>query len=97
MKVKAAQSYLTLYDPMDCSPPDSTVYMIFQARILEWIAMPFSRGSSKPKDRTRVFVSPSLQADSLPTELPWKPIKWMKQIRLFSDSFEKATLSSNSQ
>ena len=43
------------------------------------------------------LVSPSLQTDSLPTELPWKPIKWMKQIRLFSDSFEKAALSSDSQ
>ena len=37
-----AQSCLTLCDPMDCSPPDSSVHGILQARILEWIAMPFS-------------------------------------------------------
>ena len=40
------QLYLTLCDPMDCSPPDSSVHEIFQARILEWIAIFFSRGSS---------------------------------------------------
>ena len=39
----AAQSCLTLCDPMDCSPPGSSVYGILQARILEWVAMPSSR------------------------------------------------------
>ena len=48
------QSRLTLYTPMDCSPPDSSVHGILQARILEWGAMPFSRGSSRPRDRTLV-------------------------------------------
>ena len=42
----------TLCDPMDCSPPGSSVRGIFQARILEWVAMPSSRGSSHPMDRT---------------------------------------------
>ena len=37
---------LTLCDPMDCSPPGSSVHGILQARILEWVAIPFSRGSS---------------------------------------------------
>ena len=46
MHVKSLQSYLTLYEPMDSSPPGSSVHWILQARILEWIAMPFSRGSS---------------------------------------------------
>ena len=41
-------------DPMDCSPPGSSVHGILQARILEWVAIPFSRGSSKPRDRTQV-------------------------------------------
>ena len=41
-----AQSCLTLCDPMDCSPPDSSVHGIFQARILEWVAVSYSRGSS---------------------------------------------------
>ena len=53
-KVKAAQSYLTLCDPVDCSPPVSSVHGILQARILEWVAIPFSRGSSQPRDRTQV-------------------------------------------
>ena len=47
-----AQSYLTLWDPINCGPPGSSVHGILQARILEWVAMPFSRGSSQPRDRT---------------------------------------------
>ena len=47
-------SCLTLCDPLDCSPPGSSVYGILQARILEWIAMPFSRGASWPRDWTWV-------------------------------------------
>ena len=44
------QSCPTLCGPMDCSPPGSSVHRILQARILEWVAMPFSRGSSQPRD-----------------------------------------------
>ena len=61
VKVKVTQSYLTICDPMDC-----TVHGILQARILEWVAFPFSRGSSQPR-------SPALQADSLSAEPPGKP------------------------
>ena len=43
-----AQSCLTLYDPLDCSPPGSSVHGILQARILEWVAMLSSRASSQP-------------------------------------------------
>ena len=39
---------------MDCSPPDFSVHGVLQARILEWVAIPFSRGSSQPRDRTWV-------------------------------------------
>ena len=46
-----------LCDPMDCSPPGSSVHGTFQARILEWVAMPSSRASSRPRDRTHVSVS----------------------------------------
>ena len=46
VKVSDVQSCLPLCDPMDCSPPDSFVHGIFQARILEWIATPFFRGYS---------------------------------------------------
>ena len=49
-----AQSCLTLCDPRDCSPPGSSVHEIFQARILEWVAIFFSRGSSQPRDQTQV-------------------------------------------
>ena len=45
LKVLVAQSCPTLCDPMDCDPPGSSVHGILQARILEWLAVPFSRGS----------------------------------------------------
>ena len=47
-----AQSCLTLCDPMDCSPPGSSVHGIFQVRKLEWVAIPYSKGSSSPRDST---------------------------------------------
>ena len=51
-KVKAlvAQLCLTLWDPMDCTVSGSSVHGILQARILQWVAIPFSRGSSRPRD-----------------------------------------------
>ena len=61
--VKLLQLCLTLCDAMDCSSPDSSVHGILQARILEWVAMPSSRGSSQPRDQT---APPALQADPLP-------------------------------
>ena len=54
MKMLVAQSCPTLCDPMDYSPPGSSVHGILQARILEWVAVPFSRGSSQPRDQTQV-------------------------------------------
>ena len=54
MCAKALQLYLTLCNPMDCSPPGSFIHRILQARILEWVAISFSRGSSWPRNRTRV-------------------------------------------
>ena len=59
------QSCLTLCNPTDCSPPCSSVYGILQARILEWVAVPFSRDLPDPGIEPR---SPALQADSLPSE-----------------------------
>ena len=47
-----SQSCRTLCDPMDCSPPGSSVHGILQARMLEWVAILLSRGSSRPRDRT---------------------------------------------
>ena len=54
VKVKVAQLCLTLCDPMDCSSPGSSLHGIPQASILEWIAIPFSRGSYRPRNHTRV-------------------------------------------
>ena len=53
-KSKVAQSCPTLYDPVDCSLPSPSVHGIPQARILEWVAISFSRGSSRPRDWTWV-------------------------------------------
>ena len=65
----AAQLCPALCDPMECSPPDSSAHGILQARTLQWIAMPSSRGSSQPRDQTWY---PVLQADSLLFEPPGK-------------------------
>ena len=52
--VLVSQLCPTLCNLMDCSPPDTSVHGILQARILEWVVISFSRGSSQPKDRTWV-------------------------------------------
>ena len=57
MKVLVAQWCLTLFDPMNCSPLGSSVHGILQVRILEWVAILFSRGSSQSRDRTWVSCS----------------------------------------
>ena len=58
MHAKLLQSCPTLCDPMDCSPPGSSVHEIVQARILEWVAIPSSRGSSQSRDQIHVsYVS----------------------------------------
>ena len=54
MLVLVTQSCLTLWDPTDCSLPGSSIHGVLQGRILEWDAMPFSSGSSQPRDRTLV-------------------------------------------
>ena len=48
------QSCWTLCDPMNFSPPGSSVHGILQVRILQWVAIPFSEGSSQPRDQTQV-------------------------------------------
>ena len=53
-KVLATQLCPTLCDPTNCNPPGSSVHGILQAGILEWIVIPFSRGSSQPRDQTQV-------------------------------------------
>ena len=55
MHAKSLQLFLILCNPMDYSLPGSSVHGILQARILEWVAMPSSRGSSWPRDRTCIY------------------------------------------
>ena len=70
LSVLVTQSYLTLCDPMDCSPLGSSVHGILQARILGWVAIPFSGDLPDPGIEPK---SPALQEDSLPSEPPEKP------------------------
>ena len=51
-----AQSCPTLWDPVDCSPPVSSVHGILQPRTLEWVSVSYSRGSSPPRDRTSISL-----------------------------------------
>ena len=67
---QSLQSCLSLCNPMDCSPPGSSVYGILQARILEWVAISSSGGSSWPKDWTRVSCV-SCTADRFCTPRHW--------------------------
>ena len=68
---KSLRSCPTLCDPMDCNPPGPSVHGILQARILECIAMPSSRGFSWPRDEPR---SSAWQEDPLPLVPPGKPM-----------------------
>ena len=67
VKLLLTQLCLTLCNPMECSPPGSSVHGILRARILEQVAIPFSRGTSQCRDRTRV----SCTAYSLLSEPPY--------------------------
>ena len=62
---KLLQSCLTLCDPVDYSPPGSSVHGLLQARILEWVAMSLSRDLPDPGIEPVSPVAPALQADSL--------------------------------
>ena len=73
MNAKSLQLCPTLSDTMDCSPPGSSVHRILQARILEWVDMLSSLGSSQLRDRTHVSCLLHLQTGSLPLGPPGKP------------------------
>ena len=74
-------SCVRLCNSMDCSPPGSSIHGILQARILERVALPSSRGSSQPSDRTVSLMSPALAGGFFPTEPPRKPLEevWFGQ------------------
>ena len=80
---KSLQSCLTLSDPMDCLP-GSSFHGILQARILEWVAMPASRGSSCPRGRTQVCGS-WVAGGFLIGEPPMKPLLCIFSCAFFSD------------
>ena len=69
---KSLQSCLTFCSSVECSPPGSSVHGILQARILEWVAMPSSRGSSPSRDRTRISCLLCWHAGYLSLALPGK-------------------------
>ena len=58
--VLVTQSCLNLCNPIGCRPPGSSVHGILQARILEWVAIPFFKGPSRPRDQTWVFCIASI-------------------------------------
>ena len=70
MKVLVAHLCPILCDPMDCNPPGSSVHGILQARMLEWVTIPFSVDLPSPGIDP---MSLALQEDSLPSEAPGKP------------------------
>ena len=78
---EVAQLCQILCDPVDCSLPGSSLHGILQARILEWGAISFSRGSSHPRDWRIEPGSPTLQADSLTSEPSGKPFSWARVLR----------------
>ena len=66
------QLHLTLCKPMDWSPPGSSVHGILQTRMLEWVASPFSRGSSRPKAGTAPLMSLALAGGFFTTGATWE-------------------------
>ena len=79
-KSEVAQSCPALCDPMDCSPPGSSVHGIFQAIVLEWIAISFSRGSSWPRDQTQVsrIIDRCFTIWATREVTSWEMLDWMK-------------------
>ena len=74
VNAKSLQLNPTLCDPVDCSLPGSSVHGILQARILEWVAIPFSRGSSQPRDQTLISYVSSLAGRFFTTSATWEDI-----------------------
>ena len=70
MRAKSLQLCLTLCDPIDCSPPGSSVHGILQTTVLEQFAMPFSRGSSRPRDQTCISCGSCIAEGFFTTKPP---------------------------
>ena len=76
-------SHSWLWEPMDCSPPVSSNHAIFQARILEWVAISYSRGSSQPRDQILSLKSPAL-AGGFFTTVPSGKLPYLVGMSVFS-------------
>ena len=73
--VKVTQSCSTLCDPMDCSPPGSSVHGTLWAKTLEWVAVPFSGGSSQPRNGTKLLAAKTSRKEAG---------KWLPKIAIMS-------------
>ena len=90
VKVFVAQSRLTLSDPTDCSPPDFSVRGILQARILEWVTIPFFRESSQPRDWKITFTVGRFFLSSEPPGKSQKmTTKMLSELRNLDEHSEK--------
>ena len=81
------ESCLTLCDPMDCSPPGSSVHGILQAGILQWVAMPSSRGSSHPRDRKytsgiagKFFTAETQGKPQYVVSVQFSSVQWLSRV-----------------
>ena len=111
MCVVVIQLSLTLRDPIDYSPPGSSVHGISQARVLEWVAIPLSRGSSQPRDQTWVIaggffialakIAPLIKLKNLCTaketiiKIKRQPSEWEKIIA--NETTDKGLISESSR
>ena len=87
------QSCPTPCDPVDCSPPGSSVRGILQAAMLEWVAIPFSRGSSQPRDQTCVSCISGIAGGFLTAEPPgnlWSVLRGTHTKTVGDDCFSGA-------
>ena len=90
-----AQSCLTLCDPMDSSPPGSSVSGILQTRILEWVAISYSRGWSRPRGiKLLSLVSPALADEFFTTSITWE-VPSVKSPKLGHFGSQRPSVQSN--
>ena len=93
MKVKISQLCLTFCDPKDYNLPGSSVHGILQARILEWVAITFSRGSSQPRHRTQVSHIAGVFFTIRATREAWM-VRWQVCHNWFEDYFGLSVVQS---
>ena len=89
-KVLVAQLCPSVCDPMDCSPPGSSVHGTLQAAILEWVAIPFSRGSFQPRDWTWVFCTTDIFFTIWATR---EALYWLLRAQIWRQDMEATKMS----